>query len=250
MLPFANLNADGDDSFADGLTIEIFNVLAQTRAFRIPGITSTFQYKGNPGDLRSIGKALNVDYLVEGTVRRNEDNIRIEANLIRADDGFLVWSNSYRENHGKRVCRAGKYRPRDRKRVVNAARYRCRCAGSQRTNDPRAYELFVRGLALLEQRGAALTDAMRSLEIATNREPDFAAAWAALSLAYNFAPTYVRQFDDRPVRPEVYYRKAKEAALKPAKSIPICRWSAMRSATVTNASVSGRRRKGNTRVLC
>ena len=214
VLPFSNLNSDGDDSFADGLTIEIFNVLAQTRAFRIPGVTSTFQYKGNPGDLRTIGEALNVDYIVEGTVRRDGDNIRIEANLIRADDGFLVWSNSYREtmenvflaqeNIAREVGTALST-PLDIDADVLEAR---------RTNDPRAYDLFVRGLALLEQRGSALTDAMRSLEIATDRQPDFAAAWGALSLTYNFVPTYVRQIDGQPVRPEVYYRKAKEAALK------------------------------------
>ena len=220
VLPFANLNADGDDSFADGLTIEIFNVLAQTRAFRIPGITSTFQYKGNPGDLRSIGKALNVDYLVEGTVRRNEDNIRIEANLIRADDGFLVWSNSYRETMENVFVAQENIAREIGSALSTPLDIDADVLEAQRTNDPRAYELFVRGLALLEQRGAALTDAMRSLEIATNREPDFAAAWAALSLAYNFAPTYVRQFDDRPVRPEVYYRKAKEAALKASEIDP------------------------------
>ncbi|WP_419906758.1 hypothetical protein [Hoeflea sp.] len=123
VLPFANLNADGDDSFADGLTIEIFNVLAQTRAFRIPGMTSTFQYKGNPTDLRAIGRALDVDYLLEGTVRRGGDNIRIEANLIRVDDGFIAWSNSYRETMEKRLRRPGEHCPRDRNRAVDAARY-------------------------------------------------------------------------------------------------------------------------------
>ncbi|MEM9107225.1 MAG: hypothetical protein AAGC96_16355, partial [Pseudomonadota bacterium] len=220
VLPFTNLNADGDDSFADGLTIEIFNVLAQTRAFRLPGITSTFQYKSNPDDLRSIGKALGVDYLVEGTVRRNEDNFRIEANLIRVDDGFLVWSNSYRvtmenvfvtQETIAREIGTALSTPLDIDADVLEA---------QRTNDPRAYELFIRGIALLEQRGAALIDAMRSLEIATSRQPDFAAAWGALSLVYNVVPTYVPLINDQPVRPDVYYRKAKEAALKASEIDP------------------------------
>ncbi|WP_419906759.1 hypothetical protein [Hoeflea sp.] len=91
---------------------------------------------------------------------------------------------------------------------------------AQRTNDPRAYDFFLRGLALLEQRGEALIEAMRSLEIATTRQPNFAAAWGALSLVYNVVPTYVRQIDGQPVKPEVFYRKAKEAALKASSIDP------------------------------
>ncbi|MEM6461577.1 MAG: hypothetical protein AAF724_06655 [Pseudomonadota bacterium] len=214
VLPFSNLNANGDDSFADGLTIEIFHVLAQTRAFRIPGITSAFQYKNAPEDLRSIGRALDVDYLVEGTVRRDGDNIRIEANLVRAEDGFLIWSDSYRETM-ENVFVAQENIAREIGTALSTPLdIDSDVLEAQRTDDPRAYEFFVRGIALLEQRGEALKDGMRSLELATSRQPNFAAAWGALSLTYNFIPTYVTQVEGEPVRPEVFYRKARESALK------------------------------------
>ena len=214
VLPFKDLNGGGDDSFADGLTIEIFNVLAQTGAFRMPGVTSSFQYKGSLADLRAIGQSLNVEYLVEGTVRRIGDTLRIEAYLVRADDGFVIWSDTFRESMDnvfvaqEEVARAigtALSTPLDIDADVLEAR---------RTNDPRAYELFVRGLALLEQRGAPLRDAMTTLELAVEEEPDFAAAWAALSLVYNIIPTYLQEINGRPVRPALFYRRAKEAALR------------------------------------
>ena len=214
VLPFTNLNSGSDDSFADGLTIEIISVLASTGAFRIPGFTSAFQFKNNPKDLRLIGQTLDVEYVIEGTVRQVGDEVRIEANLIRTDNGFLVWSGTFREKASGVFVAQEKVATAIGEALSTPLDVDSIELEAKRTEDPQAYEAFLRGIALLEQRGKALVRSIAALERAVNIEPEFAAAWAALSIAYNIAPTYLRETSGQPVRPEVFYRKSKRAAFK------------------------------------
>lgn len=213
VLPFRNLNADGDDSFADGLSIDIASVFARTGTFRMPSVTSKFQYKDNVQDSRKIGRALNVDYLLEGTVFRSGDDVKISVNLIRSRDGLLIWSDKFNETMTNVFVTQEKIADAIGAALATPIDIDADILKAQRTDDPEAYELFVKGLALLEQRGLALEDAMRKLERATSLQPNFAAAWGTLSLVYNVIPTFVKEIDGRPVSPTVYYRKAREAAL-------------------------------------
>jgi TolB-like protein len=96
VLPFVDLSQAQDQEYlADGLTEEILNQLAQVGALRVIGRTSSFSFKGKNEDLRAIGRKLGVAYLVEGSVRRDGDQLRIATQLIRADDGSHLWSKSY-----------------------------------------------------------------------------------------------------------------------------------------------------------
>jgi TolB-like protein len=96
VLPFANLSADAENEFfADGLSEELMNVLTQAPGLRVIGRTSSFAWKGRNEDLRSIGAALGVSHLLEGSVRRQGDRVRITAQLIRASDGSHLWSQNY-----------------------------------------------------------------------------------------------------------------------------------------------------------
>lgn len=96
VLPFADLSQARDQEYlADGLTEEILNQLAQVPALRVIGSTSSFSFKGKNEDLRGIGLKLGVAYLVEGSVRRDGDQLRITTQLIRADDGSHLWSKTY-----------------------------------------------------------------------------------------------------------------------------------------------------------
>ncbi|MBC7656092.1 MAG: hypothetical protein H7147_02840 [Frankiaceae bacterium] len=96
VLPFADLSQAQDQEYlADGLTEEILNQLAQVPALSVIGRTSSFSFKGKNEDLRNIGRKLGVAYLVEGSVRRGGDQLRITTQLIRADDGSHLWSKSY-----------------------------------------------------------------------------------------------------------------------------------------------------------
>ena len=96
VLPFANLSSDpAQEYFSDGLTEEILNQLAQVTALRLTGRTSSFSFKGKNEDLRQIGEKLGVEHLLEGSVRKDGDQLRVTAQLVRAEDGTQQWSKTY-----------------------------------------------------------------------------------------------------------------------------------------------------------
>lgn len=96
VLPFANLSDDpANEYFADGLSEELLNVLAQVPSLQVVGRTSSFAWKGRSEDLREIGRQLGVTHILEGSVRRQHEKVRITAQLIRAADGFHLWSQTY-----------------------------------------------------------------------------------------------------------------------------------------------------------
>ena len=96
VLPFADMSAGKDQEyFADGLSEELLNLLAKLPELRVIGRTSSFQFKGRNEDLRAIGEKLNVAHILEGSVRKSGEKLRITAQLIRAADGSNLWSESY-----------------------------------------------------------------------------------------------------------------------------------------------------------
>lgn len=96
VLPFVNFSdAAETEYFADGLTEELINGLAQLADLKVAGRTSSFYFKGRNQDLREIGRALGVSYVLEGSVRRSADNLRITAQLIKVADGFHLWSQTF-----------------------------------------------------------------------------------------------------------------------------------------------------------
>ncbi|ANB18806.1 winged helix-turn-helix domain-containing protein [Dokdonella koreensis] len=96
VLPFADLSRARDQEYlADGLAEEILNQLAQAQALRVAGRTSSFSFKGKNEDLRAIGRKLDVAYLLEGSVRKEGEHLRVTAQLVRADDGTHLWSKTY-----------------------------------------------------------------------------------------------------------------------------------------------------------
>jgi TolB-like protein len=96
VLPFVAMSASRDDEFfADGLSEELLNVLAKIEGLKVAGRTSAFYYKGKNEDLRTIADALGVTHILEGSVRRSGSQIRVTAQLIQAEDGFHLWSETY-----------------------------------------------------------------------------------------------------------------------------------------------------------
>jgi TolB-like protein/cytochrome c-type biogenesis protein CcmH/NrfG len=101
VLPFVAMTASQDDEFfADGLSEEVLNVLAQIEGLKVAGRTSAFYYKGKNEDLRTIAEALGVANILEGSVRRSGNRLRVTAQLIKADDGFHLWSETYDRDDG------------------------------------------------------------------------------------------------------------------------------------------------------
>ena len=96
VLPFVNMSSDAEQEwFVDGLTEELLNSLARTPDLLVAARTSSFNYKDSDKDIPEIAKALGVEHILEGSVRRSGDRLRVTAQLIRADDGFHLWSENY-----------------------------------------------------------------------------------------------------------------------------------------------------------
>lgn len=96
VLPFADMSSEHDQQyFSDGISEQLLNVLAQVKDLRVAGRTSSFAFKGQNKDLREIGELLNVGYIVEGSIRKSGNKVRVTAQLIQAKDGYHKWSNTY-----------------------------------------------------------------------------------------------------------------------------------------------------------
>jgi TolB-like protein/Tfp pilus assembly protein PilF len=96
VLPFVNMSSDAEQEyFSDGITEEILNSLASVKELKVAGRTSSFAFKGQNDDLRRIGDSLGVQHILEGSVRKAGDKVRITAQLIQVQDGFHLWSETY-----------------------------------------------------------------------------------------------------------------------------------------------------------
>jgi len=185
VLPFANLSSDPEQEFcSDGMTEEITSVLAKIPDLRVVGRTSAFQFKGQNQDLRAIGQALSATHLLEGSVRKEGNRLRITAQLIQAEDGVHVWTESYdRELTGVFAIQE------DIAAAIAGALKMPLGLGpgqtlvSLRPKDEETYELFLRGRAAYRAR--RLEEAMMFLEQAVARDPNFAPSWRYLSQVRN-----------------------------------------------------------------
>ena len=121
VLPFLNLSGDpGDDYFGDGLAEEIGNVLSRIEGLRVAARTSAFAFRDRQIDAKQIGDTLGVGMLLEGSVRRAGERVRIGAQLIRAADGLSLWSDRWdrRAHDVERVRDPGRHHTFDRRRAA------------------------------------------------------------------------------------------------------------------------------------
>ena len=96
VLPFSDLTEGmGHEVFADGMTEELINRFSQIPGFKVPAPTSSFYYKGKQKALAEIGKELGVNYILDGSVRKSGNTLRVAARLMKADNGFIIWSDTY-----------------------------------------------------------------------------------------------------------------------------------------------------------
>ena len=99
VLPFGNLSADAEQEyFCDGLAEEIINTLTHVEDLRVVARTSAFAFKGKQEDIREIGRKLNVESVLEGSVRKSGNRLRITAQLIKVSDGYHLWSEKFDRN--------------------------------------------------------------------------------------------------------------------------------------------------------
>jgi serine/threonine-protein kinase len=184
VLPFVSLSRDAsDEDFADGVTEELLNALAQTPGLRVAGRSSAFAFKGTNTDLRAVGLALSVSTVLEGTLRRAGTRVRITVQLVDARDGYQLWSERY-----ERVL-DDIFALQDEIAAAITARLRLSLVTGNRpapTRSLAAYELYLRGRKLLYRRGPSIPKAIECFEQALELDGEYAQAWAGLAQALFF----------------------------------------------------------------
>jgi eukaryotic-like serine/threonine-protein kinase len=206
VLPFLNLSGDSEnDLFSDGMTEEIISALTQIKKLHVAARTSSFSFKGKQVDLRVIGERLNVRTVLEGSVRRAGNRLRITAQLVNAADGYHLWSEKYdrelkdifevQEEIARSIAERLKVTLEGEQPLVKAG-----------TNSIEAYQLYVEGRTLFFQRGQHLRRSLECFRRAVERDPDYAVAWAGLADAHHMMGFYGL------AEPEVCLPQAKAAA--------------------------------------
>jgi len=183
VLPFVNMSSDPEqDYFADGISEEILNALAKIGDLKVAGRTSSFAFKGKNEDLLAIGKVLRVNHILEGSVRKSGTRIRITAQLIKVDDGFHMWSETYdRELDDIFVIQ-------DEISAAILAQLKTQLLGEQlpvtAQADTRAYELYLLAKQRIYDRNqASLEMAVELLNKAIAIDAGYAPAFAQLGIA-------------------------------------------------------------------
>jgi TolB-like protein/tetratricopeptide (TPR) repeat protein len=191
VLPFSNLSGDpSQEFFSDGMTEEITSALARIPDLRVVGRTSAFQFKGEKKDLRTIGQALNATHLIEGSVRKAGERVRITVQLIRADDGTNMWS----ENYDRELIDVFAIQEEIGRAIATSFNMRLGLAPGEnlvanRTDNLEIYQDFLKGKAWLRARLSPNNGPyLKTLESVVARDPSFAPAWALLAQAYSLEP--------------------------------------------------------------
>jgi TolB-like protein/Tfp pilus assembly protein PilF len=209
VLPFLSLSADPDNEiFADGMCEEIISSLAQIKNLRVIARTSSFSFKGRHVDLRMIGEKLNVRTVLEGSVRKSGNHLRITAQLANASDGYHLWSETY-DREMKDVFAI-------QEEIANAIAQRLKVTldSEQRplfragTDNLEAFKLYTQGRSLFFQRGPHLIRSVECCKKAIAVDPKYALAWSGLADAYNMIGFYGL------TRPQSCLPQAKQAALQ------------------------------------
>lgn len=184
VLAFANLGNDkADEVFVDGVSEELLDVLSRLPELRVAARTSAFQFKGKPTSAQEIGRQLGVDYLVEGSVRKTADRVRVSVQLVKTSDGFRLWSETY----GREVKDAFTVQGEIAVRIAKALALKigeAQLAGGG-TADVEALQLYFEGNQMLNK--GELPNAVRAeqlFEQALIRDPKFARAQAGLAGAW------------------------------------------------------------------
>jgi serine/threonine protein kinase/tetratricopeptide (TPR) repeat protein len=211
VLPFTNMSSDPENEFfADGITEEIINALAQIEDLRVVARTSAFSFKGKHVDLRTVGGRLNVTTVLEGSVRKSGKHLRIMAQLINVADGYHLWSERYdrelqdifevQDEIAKTIA--------DRLKITLGAERRNPLVRAG-TKNLEAYQLYLKGRFHWTKRTPdGSRKAIEYFHEAIAKDPAYALAYTGLADAYNEA-SFLNVFPPREVMP-----KAKAAATK------------------------------------
>jgi len=206
VLPFVDLSqAKDQEYFCDGISEEILDALARVEGLRVVARTSSFSFKGKNADVGEIAQKLNVQNVLEGSLRREGNRIRITAQLINARNGFHIWSDTFeRELQGVFAVQDEITRS-----IVDALKIKLAVAPPVRTpGSTEAYDLYLKGLYYSNKSDEEnLRKSLSLFQQALDKDPNFARAWTGIIKVWE-------QLADAYVRPLEAYPRVKEAASK------------------------------------
>jgi adenylate cyclase len=192
VLPFENLSDDKSTAyFSDGITEEILNALAQIPNLKVAARRSAFQFKGSDLDLHKIGQVLGVAHILEGSLQKAGDQVRINVQLVDVQNGLQAWSEKY----DRKLDNVFAVEDEIAKAIATKLRVQLTGGAGQplvvdSTNNPQAHELYLRGLTLLAARGPALREAADAFQHAVELDPNYAQAFGALAITEFLLPAY------------------------------------------------------------
>jgi serine/threonine protein kinase len=211
VLPFVDLSPQEDQAyFCDGLADELINRLTRIENLRVPARTSSFSFKGKELSIQEIGEKLDVENVLEGSIRRSGNRLRITVQLIKVDDGYPIWSERY-ERDMEDI-----FSLQDEISLAIVDKLKIKLLGEEKaelvmrhTQNPEAYNLFLKGHYFWNKRTADdIRKAIDYYEQAIKLDSNYALAYAALADSYGLLPFYTF------VLPKEAFTKAKTAVKK------------------------------------
>ena len=211
VLPFVNMTAEAEQEyFSDGLTEELILNLSRINDIRVISRTTSMQYKGTTKDVKTIGNETGVSYLVEGSVRKFKDDLRITAQFIDANKDTHLWAETYRGS----MEDVFDIQEKVSAKIVDALRMQLSHKEKQTlqkrfTDDSQAYQLYLQGRFFWNKRDyEGLNIAIRYFEEALKKDPNYALAWAGLADSYSLMGEYTN------ISRREFYPKQMEAVSK------------------------------------
>jgi TolB-like protein/Tfp pilus assembly protein PilF len=212
VLPFLNLSTDAEnDYFCEGLSEELINALTKIKSFFVVARGSSFSFRGKEIDVREIGRVLNVDTILEGSMQRVGDRLRVTAQLIDAGNGFHFWS----ERFDRRMTDV--FAIQDEITLAIVKQLKVELLGKERMEvlanrheSLESYNLYLKGRFYWAQRPQGIAKAIESFEQSIAKDPTFARARAGLADCY----VTLGSWENGTLRPIEAMAKAKEAATK------------------------------------
>src|SRR5690606_16963119 len=189
---FVDMSEAGDQEyFSDGLSEELLNQLAQVPGLKVIARTSSFSFKGKQADIATIAEALGVAHVLEGSVRKSGNRLRVTAQLIRTSDSSHLWSQTY----DRALADVFDLQDEISRQIVSALKLELlpeqSFGNTQRTSNTEAYVAFLRGLEATRLVGEGHSRrAVASFERAVELDPGYANAWALLGLSYGVAADF------------------------------------------------------------
>ena len=203
VLPFANLSGDPDNEyFSDGLAEELLNLLAKVPGLHVAARTSSFHFKGQTGNIKEIGDALNVATILEGSVRRAGNRVRVTAQLVKAEDGFHMWSDTF----DRQLDDIFEIQEEIATQVVEAMKITLLGEDAARlarrpTDNMDAYDAYLLGQQrMARRRSDSLQEAVKYFQRAIDLDPHFALAYVGLAQAHDHLSEYGSMNSDDAIR--------------------------------------------------